>query len=60
MEVSPGKSVGAFQLEIHGGDAGTSYNVILKFDKGHLSEKIVRHGEFPDEAWELTKYGFNF
>jgi len=29
-------------------------------ENAHLSEKIVRHGEFPNEAWELTKYGFNF
>ena len=49
-----------FSVVVIGGDAATSYTARLEFNKSVLVEKIVRHGEFPDEAWEKTKYKFNY
>lgn len=47
-------------ITIMGGDAATSYSATLEL-RGHtLAERIVRHGEFPDESFERTIYGFNF
>jgi len=53
-----------FEVDIIGGDAGTSYDAILQFDRGStagltvLRTRIVRSGEFPDDAWEETRYHF--
>lgn len=46
-------------IKIKGGESATSYSAVLKFKAGLLIEKIVRHGEFPDNAWEKTSYKFN-
>lgn len=48
---------------VKGGDAGTSYEALLIFAKG-VRKSVIRsrkvvHGEFPDEAWEETRYSFN-
>lgn len=48
-----------FELVIAGGDAGVAYNAVLVFEKGWLIRRRVVHGEFPDEAWEETKYSYN-
>lgn len=48
-----------FELAIAGGDAGVAYNAFLVFEKGWLIRRRVAHGEFPDEAWEETKYAYN-
>lgn len=48
-----------YSIKIKGGDAATSYSAVLKLRSGLLLEKIVRHGEFPDDAWEKTIYKFN-
>jgi hypothetical protein len=48
-----------YSIKILGGDAATSYVALLKFKSDVLLEKIVRHGEFPDGAWEKTVYKFN-
>lgn len=46
-------------ITIVGGDAATSYAATLEL-RGHvLAERVVRHGEFPDESFERTIYGFN-
>jgi len=44
---------------LSGGDAAFSYTAKLKFKGVTLQEKLVRHGEFPDKAWEKTIYGYN-
>ncbi|WP_152979630.1 hypothetical protein [Stenotrophomonas daejeonensis] len=48
-----------FELAIIGGDAGVAYNAVLVFEDGWLIRRRVTHGEFPDEAWEETKYAYN-
>jgi hypothetical protein len=58
-EVFLKKAGNQFHLTIKGGDAATSYEALLIFEKGNLLSKKVFSGEFPDEAWEETKYSFN-
>lgn len=48
-----------FELVIAGGDAGVAYNAVLVFKKGWLTRRRVAHREFPDEAWEETRYAYN-
>ena len=48
-----------YLIKIEGGDATTSYRATLKFQANLLLERIVRHSEFPDDAWEKTIYKFN-
>lgn len=52
-------SANGFELAIAGGDAGVAYNAVLVFEDGWLTRRRVAHGEFPDEAWEETKYTYN-
>lgn len=52
-------STTGFELVIAGGDAGVAYNAVLVFEKGWLTRRRVAHGEFPDEAWEETRYAYN-
>ena len=52
-------SAAGFKLAIAGGDAGVAYNAVLVFEQGWLTRRRVAHGEFPDEAWEETKYAYN-
>lgn len=49
-----------YTITIHGGDAATSYECVLKIKGSVLQEKHVMSGEFPDKAWEKTSYRFNF
>jgi hypothetical protein len=49
---------GGFRVEIQGGDAATSYMAELVFEGDLIARRRVRHGEFPDEAWEETVYSF--
>ncbi len=48
-----------FAVVLIGGDAATSYSATLEFRDSLLIERVVRHGEFPDESWEKTSYKFN-
>lgn len=49
-----------FRLTIQGGEASSSYEAVLDFDKeGYLITRKVVHGEFPDEVYEETKYSYN-
>lgn len=48
-----------FDLAITGGDAATSYRAALTFEQRNLVSRTVRHGEFPEVAWEETRYSFN-
>lgn len=48
-----------FHLVILGGDASASYRVLLAFEGRKLASRKVQHGEFPNEAWEETRYKFN-
>jgi hypothetical protein len=48
-----------FAVILTGGDAATSYTATLEFRDNLLSERVVRHGEFPDQSWEKTFYKFN-
>lgn len=48
-----------FDLTIIGGDAGVAYRAILVFEQEWLVRRRVVHGEFPDQAWEETKYAYN-
>lgn len=47
-----------FDLIILGGDTGTAYDAVLSFEKGWLTRRRVSHHEFPDTAWEETKYSY--
>jgi len=53
------KGKGRFAVVLAGGDAATSYTATLEFRDNLLSERLVRHGEFPDQSWENTLYKFN-
>ena len=57
IEKDDGRSL--YLIKIKGGDAATSYRATLKFEADLLLERIVYHGEFPDDAWEKTIYKFN-
>jgi hypothetical protein len=48
-----------FHILIAGGSASTFYNAELIFKNGFIHRRIVRHGEFPEVAWEETVYSFN-
>ena len=50
-----------FVLEIEGGygESGDSYTAKLTFKKGLLIRKEIRHGVFPDEAWQQIFYSYN-
>jgi len=47
-----------FQIIIRGGDAGTAYDAVLKFDARTITGRKVSHGEFPEQVWEETVYSF--
>ena len=57
LEVEPSEQ--GFTVSIRGGDAGGSYEARLRFADGFLVERVVRHGAFPEVAWERTRYSFN-
>ena len=57
VETRKGKS--RFAVVLIGGDAATSYKATLEFRDNFLSERVVRHGEFPAQSWEKTLYKFN-
>jgi hypothetical protein len=47
-------------LEISGGDASNSYNVMFWFNKqGVLKRRLVYSPSFRTEAWEDTRYSYN-
>ena len=47
-------------VKLGGGDASTSYDAVLTFDnEGYLNKRRVEHGEFPNVAFEETKYSYN-
>ncbi|MCC7634430.1 hypothetical protein [Stenotrophomonas rhizophila] len=52
-------SATGFELAIAGGDAAVAFNATLVFEKGRLTRRRVAHGEFPDQAWEETRYAYN-
>jgi hypothetical protein len=45
------------RILLRGGDAAGSYSAEFLVRKLRLVERIVRHGEFPDEVWEKTVIG---
>ncbi len=47
-----------FALHLHGGNTATSYDATFSFSHGYLNTRTVRGREFPDEAWEKTRYSF--
>jgi hypothetical protein len=47
-----------FALHLHGGNTAASYDATFSFSHGYLSTRTVRGREFPDEAWEKTRYSF--
>ncbi len=49
---------GKYCLTIRGGDAAGSYVAILQFSQAGLEYRKVASGEFPDDAWEETFYGY--
>ncbi len=59
VKIESRKEKESFVVILAGGDAATSYSAMLEFRNNLLSERVVRHGEFPDEAWEKTIYKFN-
>jgi hypothetical protein len=59
VRIGAGDAEGRFAIVLHGGEASTSYEATLEFEGNLLRERIVRHGEFPSEAWERTTYKFN-
>lgn len=59
VRIDPSRE-GQSLITIVGGDAATSYAATLQLGGHVLAERVVRHGEFPDESFEKTVYGFNF
>lgn len=59
VRIESRKGKGRFAVVLIGGDAATSYTATLEFRNNLLSERIVRHGEFPAESFEKTRYKFN-
>jgi hypothetical protein len=59
VRIESRKEKGRFAVILTGGDAATSYSATLEFRDNLLSERLVRHGEFPDQSWEKTLYKFN-
>lgn len=51
-----------FALHIIGGDAASSYEAVYEFtytiDAALLGSRAIRHGEFPDERYEKTRYSY--
>ncbi len=59
VQLEPRRRKGRFAIVIRGGDAATSYEATLELDKSQVLERVVRHGEFPEQSWEKTTYKFN-
>jgi hypothetical protein len=57
--LQPSEARGIFVLKVHGGDAGDSFEAEYRFRGVYLVERWVRNGEFPDEAYEHTKFRYN-
>lgn len=57
--ISLKSSAAGVELAIAGGDAGVAYNAVLVFEKGWLTRRRVANGEFPEQAWEETRYAYN-
>lgn len=47
-----------YYLTVRGGDAAGSYAAVLRFSRTGLEYRKVVSGEFPDDAWEETFYGY--
>jgi hypothetical protein len=60
VSIETNEDTSDFVVIIKGGDAATSYIARLNFRGKLLLERIVRHGEFPKNAWEKTIYKFNY
>lgn len=45
-----------FNINIHGGETASSYDVVMKFKYGYLVSRIVKLREFPDQRNEKTIY----
>lgn len=43
-------------IRIKGGSAGSSYRALIEFNERHVFRKKTYLAEFPDEAWEETRY----
>lgn len=59
VRIESRKGKGRFAVVLTGGDAATSYTATLEFRDNRLTERVVRHGEFPSQSWEKTLYKFN-
>ena len=63
--ISLRKQRDGFDVVVEGGDAATNYRSLLEYrldrvaDEMRIVRRVVRHGEFPDEVWEETKYAFH-
>ena len=55
VEIKDDKS--GIKIFLRGGDAAGSFTAEFIVRKLRLTERIVRHGEFPDEIWEKTVIG---
>lgn len=47
-----------FDVIVRGGDAATSYTATLRFRNSEIESRRVESGEFPDSAWEHTRFSF--
>ena len=52
--VSIEEQKGSLLVAVTGGDAAGSFTAEFRFRGGRFLERIVRHGEFPNERWERT------
>jgi len=46
------------RLLLRGGDGGASYHAQVTVTGTAITERVVRHGEFPEERWEKTTYAY--
>lgn len=59
VQIKQSKKKDRFSVVIIGGELVNSYTASLEFRNNLLHERVVRSGEFPDEAYEKTFYKYN-
>jgi hypothetical protein len=47
---------GSTKVVLEGGDAGDSYDCVIRIKKGRVISRRVSDGEFPDNFFEETTY----
>jgi len=59
VSVRRGKDRSQFVIDLHGGDAATSYLAFISVRNGEVASRRVVSKTFPKEAYEVTQYRWN-